>query len=73
MGRMNALQRHLSKAARRKAQMLHSGELPASAAGGRKPKPTLCARCGVEQPSARVAWMHCRAHRAPAIPGEQRP
>ena len=26
--RMNALQRHLSKAARRKAQMLRSGELP---------------------------------------------
>ena len=46
--RMNALQRHLSKAAKRKAEMLHSGELPASAAGGRKPKPTPCSRCGVE-------------------------
>ena len=45
---MNALQRHLSKAAKRKAEMLHSGELPASAAGGRKPKPTPCSRCGVE-------------------------
>jgi len=26
-------------------------------------KPTRCARCGVELPSARAAWRHCRQTR----------
>lgn len=28
--------------------------------GGRKPKPTLCARCGIMQPSWSLAQQHCR-------------
>jgi hypothetical protein len=28
--------------------------------GGRPKKPTKCPRCGVEQPSARAAFLHCR-------------
>lgn len=56
----NALQEHLSKAARIKARKIRSGELPKSAAGGRPATPTACERCGETQPSARAAWMHCR-------------
>ena len=59
----NALVKHLRKAAHRKAELIRSGDLPASAAGGRKPKPTACERCGKTQPSARAAWMHCRPQR----------
>lgn len=63
MSRPNALVLHQRRAAQRKARMVASGELPASAAGGRKAVPTKCIRCGVTQPSARAAWMHCRASR----------
>ena len=63
---MDALQAHLSRAALRKAEMIRSGELPQSAKGGKPRKPTACPRCGLEQPSARIAWMHCRASRTPA-------
>ena len=28
--------------------------------GGRKPILTKCTRCGKIQPSARIAWVHCR-------------
>ncbi len=31
--------------------------------GAAVPKPTACPRCGVEQPSARIAWVHCRRPR----------
>jgi hypothetical protein len=55
----NALVRHMRRAARRKAEMIAAGELPASARGGRPAKPTACARCGRMQPSARAAWAHC--------------
>jgi hypothetical protein len=35
-----------------------AGTIPLS--GAAIPKPTVCPRCGVEQPSARAAWVHCR-------------
>jgi hypothetical protein len=31
--------------------------------GAAVPIPTICPRCGVEQPSARQAWVHCRKPR----------
>jgi hypothetical protein len=40
---------------------LRSGEIEVS--GAAVPKPTVCPRCGKEQPSARAAWVHCRKPR----------
>jgi hypothetical protein len=57
------LQQHMRNARAAKQAMLDSGELPASAAGGRHPKPTKCARCGLVQPSFREAFVHCRTKR----------
>lgn len=37
---------------------VRDGTIPIS--GAAVPKPTICPRCGEEQPSARIAWMHCR-------------
>jgi hypothetical protein len=39
-------------------ELVRSGEIPVS--GKAVPIPTICPRCGVEQPSARIAWRHCR-------------
>ncbi|MDP8990436.1 MAG: hypothetical protein M3N41_10215 [Acidobacteriota bacterium] len=41
-----------------RAEMVKAGLLPVT--GAAVPKPTVCPRCGVEQPSARQAWVHCR-------------
>jgi len=40
---------------------LRSGKVELS--GAAVAKPTVCPRCGNEQPSARAAWMHCRKPR----------
>jgi hypothetical protein len=60
MSRDNALVAHLRRAAQRKHEMIQAGELPASARGGRPGKPTVCPRCGQEQPTFRAAFAHCR-------------
>jgi len=41
--------------------LLKAGLIPVS--GAAVPKPTLCPRCGIEQPSARAAWVHCRGRK----------
>lgn len=46
-----------------RAERLAAGEITIEPAGAAVPKPTICPRCGVEQPSARAAWVHCRKPR----------
>lgn len=49
------------KGGEERGKRIRAGQLPVS--GAAVPKPTKCARCGVEQPSARAAWVHCRKSR----------
>jgi hypothetical protein len=45
-----------------RGESLRAGLVPLS--GAAVAKPTKCPRCGEDQPSARIAWMHCRTGKA---------
>ena len=48
-----------------RGELVRAGLLPVT--GAAVPIPTVCLRCGVEQPSARIAWMHCRVPKKKAV------
>jgi hypothetical protein len=57
-----------------RGKALRAGTTPLS--GAAVAKPTPCPRCGKTQPSARIAWMHCRKPKtkknAPQIRAKER-
>ena len=52
------------RSSRIRTEKIKSGELKIKPGGAAIPKPTVCPRCGKMQPSARIAWMHCRTPQA---------